>query len=771
MTSDFELGDIVAEFLVESHENLDALDRSLLELERDPTNREILSSIFRTMHTIKGTSGFLGFRNLEALTHVTESLLSRLRDATLVLTPESTSALFSSVDAVRAMLGCVEASGNDGSDGYAELVAEFERLQGLDSVAIADPVTVPAPSECEDDVRGTSEVPDAAEMSDGLGGVPPTVRDTESGRGQLGAAVDTGDPSPPRGDDGALDPMGVASPSTIRVDIGLLDKLMNLVGELVLARNQILQCTASQGDATFVATAQRLNLITSELQEGVMKTRMQPIGTVWSKFPRVVRDLAVACGKEVRLEMEGSETELDKTLIEAIKDPLTHLVRNAVDHGIEAPAFRSAAGKWPLGRISLRAYHEGGHVNIEVADDGAGISTERVRSKALEKALVRPDVVDRMSEREILNLIFLPGFSTAETVTNVSGRGVGMDVVKTHIERIGGTVDVSSDLGAGTTFRVKIPLTLAIIPALIVTAAGDRYAIPQVNLVELVRLEDDHAPTAIELVRGVPVHRLRGNLLPLVNLASELGVSVGAMEEMGVGSAVNIVVLQAAECQFGLVVDGISDTEEIVVKPLGQQLKQVGTFAGATIMGDGRVALILDVMGLAHKAGVLSEAGDRGKEDTTEHTVATETDENEALLLVGVGQERRMAIHLSAVNRLEEFAPSDVERAGDMEVVQYRQEILPLIRVGSATGTATQGADSSGQLQVIVHSDGRGAVGLVVDEILDIVSERLVLQRTGAARGTVGSAVIGGRVTDVIDLPGLIATVMIPSGDMVEVTS
>lgn len=391
--------------------------------------------------------------------------------------------------------------------------------------------------------------------------------------------------------------------TSIRVDVGLLDKLMNLVGELVLARNQITQFGSSQEDPAFLGTVQRLNLLTGELQAGVMKTRMQPVGSVWGKFPRLVRDLAVACGKQVRIDMEGQETELDRTIIEAVRDPLTHMVRNAVDHGIEPPAERAAWGKPAEGRLFLHALHEGGKVVIELTDDGGGIDPRRVRDKALLSGLVTPEQAARLGDRELLDLIFLPGFSTTDRVTQFSGRGVGMDVVRTNIEKIGGTVDVDSTLGRGTTIRMKIPLTLAIIPALVVSTGGDRYAIPQVSLLELVRLEGEQVRKGVEQFHGIPVYRLRGNLLPLVYLDRELGV-----EPIRAGDEINIVVLQADDRPFGLVVDAIRDTEEIVVKPLQKALKGIGVFSGATIMGDGNVALILDVLGLAQRAGVVSGA-------------------------------------------------------------------------------------------------------------------------------------------------------------------
>lgn len=478
-----------------------------------------------------------------------------------------------------------------------------------------------------------------------------------------------------------------------------------------------------------------------------MKTRMQPIGNVWSKFPRVVRDLSVSCGKHVRLEMDGAETELDKTIIEAIKDPLTHLVRNAIDHGIESPEDRAALGKPGEGRLMLRAYHEGGRVNIEIIDDGKGINVDVIRAKAIERGLVTAEHAARMGQREILNLIFLPGFSTATVVSNVSGRGVGMDVVKTNIERIGGSVDVLTDVGLGTTFKISIPLTLAIIPALVVTSGGERYAIPQISLLELVRLDNSSSGHGIEEIHGAPVYRLRGRLLPIVFLAEELYGS-HARSYSGV---VNIVVLQADDRQFGLVVDHINDTQEIVVKPLGKLVKDVTTFAGATNMGDGRVALILDVMGLAHRARVVSGAREREVVDTTEDTRTNVGADRQSLLLLSVG-ERRLAFPLSAVARLEEFEAATVEQSGSHQVVQYRDEILPLVDLAASIGYGYGGFDPSSTLQTIVYQHQGRRVGIVVGQIVDIVE--VAVPPDGS------SFVVDGRVTELVDPASIAASVL-----------
>jgi two-component system chemotaxis sensor kinase CheA len=554
--------------------------------------------------------------------------------------------------------------------------------------------------------------------------------------------------------------------SAIRVDVGLLDKLMALVGELVLTRNQILQFSPPQENTAFLATRQKLNLLTTELQTGVMKTRMQPIGNVWTKFPRLVRDLAVACGKEVRLDMDGRDTELDKTIIEAIRDPLTHLVRNSIDHGIETPNVRLARGKPASGRLHLRAFHEGGKVVIEIADDGAGIDSQRVRDKAIKLGLVTVDEAARMGERELVNLIFRPGFSTADKVTQFSGRGVGMDVVRTNIEKIGGTVDITNRPGQGATVEMKIPLTLAIIPALTITSGGDRYAIPQVSLLELVRVDAEHAEHGIEQFHGAPVYRLRGNLLPLVDLNALLRVEAPPRDN----ADVNIVVLQADDRSFGLIVDDIHDAEEIVVKPLQKQLKGIGTFAGATIMGDGRVALILDVLGVAQRANVVSKVRARAvqEEAKIEPSPAAEC---QSILLFATSDGSRMAMPADLVARLEEFPRSSIERVGPQEVVQYRDEILPLLDVArvlrrlqreagvrSMTRTRAPVAESD-KVPVVVYASAGRRIGLIVGEIIDIVEETLVARSRPHRPGVQFTAVIQERVTEFLDIERIISEV------------
>jgi len=817
--------DIVKDFLVESYENLDRLDRDLVGLEKNPKDKEALAGVFRTIHTIKGTCGFLGFNKLEKVAHVGENLLTRLRDGQLTLNPEITTALLGMVDAVRQMLKEIQSTGQDGEVDYPELRETLTRLQTAAVAASSDLAASPPPASPLAERALPSPQPPALAstpakeipvappvMALPKPAEPPAVTRKKSddtprkpSRAKIGGIlVERGNVQPEdivqalqeqeKGDRRRLGEILVAlglakpedvlaaqqvldarprdaAPETIRVGVNLLDKLMTLVGELVLARNQLLQVATTSKSTGLQAVSQRMNLIATELQEEVMKTRMQPIGNIWGQFPRTVRDVALGCAKQVNIEMEGKETELDKTIIEAIKDPLTHLVRNSVDHGIELPEVRVKAGKNPVGRLILRAFHEGGQVNIEISDDGAGLNRECIRQKAVERGVITAEQAARITEREIFNLIFLPGFSTAEKVTNVSGRGVGMDVVKTNVEKIGGTVDLQSTLGRGTTVRVKIPLTLAIIPALVVTCGGDRYAIPQVSLLELVRLEAEQAITAIEMVHGAPIYRLRGRLLPLVYLNRELRLA----ENRDPADAVNIVVLQADDRHFGLVVDEINDTEEIVVKSLRKQLKMVKTFAGSSIMGDGKVALILDVLGLAQRASVVSESRERPVAGKAAGAADTAADKQTFLLFAGLG-DSRMAIPLSTLARLEEFPISQVEMSGRQWVTQYRGQILPLIRLAVVLeerrhrlrALQAPPEPDSGPLQVLVLNHEGRSFGLVVERILDIVEDRAEVRSKATRPAVLYSVVIGERVTELLDIPAILrhADVSDPKPDL-----
>ena len=765
---------IVNEFIVESHESLNQVEGDLVALERDPSDRKRLAGVFRAVHTIKGTCGFFGFTKLESVAHAGEDLLSQLRSGETAVNAEIAGALLTLVDALREILTCIERMRNEGKRDYTALIAHLNRLQRADE---APPPPVPAP---DDPSRAQPAAPAPPPGTIGGGLLDSFV---ESGRLDPDAVMlaaqqqRLGDPrriGEILVDHGALKPQDILEAliargeapasaikeSNIRVDVHVLDLLMNLVGELVLARNQMQQYVSLKDFGALAATTQRLNLITTELQEGIMKTRMQPIANLCNKLPRLVRDVAAACGREVRLEMDGIDTELDRTVIEAIRDPLTHLVRNAVDHGIETPDVRAARGKPAEGTLSVRAFHEGGKVILSVSDDGGGLNVDRIRERALRAGLVPAERAPSMTDRDWVNVIFTPGFSTADRVTSVSGRGVGMDVVKTNVERIGGTIDVESTLGVGTTMKICIPLTLAIVPALLVSVGDERYAIPQVNLLELVR-------THVEDVANVydaQVYRYREILLPLVFLRDMLQIpgAYGNEPVRSEGISIHIAVLHAEGVTFGLVVDEILASQEIVVKPLAESLKQTAVFSGATILGDGRVALILDVPGLARHTGVAaSAAGARAEAARTTPDVAH--DPAQTLVLFRLRDDWRVAIPLSGVARLEELPRASVERVGDQGVVQYRGGLLPLRRL---LDLLEPGAPDPGRadaaLQVVVHERGNARIGLVVDEILELIEEEISLDEVKDRPGVIGSSVIRGRATDLLDLPALLAHAGLP---------
>ncbi len=739
-----EMDEIVHEFLVESYENLDQLDQDLVALESDPSSRALLSSIFRTVHTIKGTSGFLGFANLERVSHVGESLLSELRDGERAMDQPTADVLLALVDTLRAILAKVEAGAGDDLD-VDPMVARIVAVQ--DGTAAPEPDVAPAVAggASPDAAAGTAPEtdPEPAPEPEPTPATGPAPEPAPTPRTAPVLAAEPA-PAPVVGPAPAPEPAPEPEPHTrnaadgsIRVDVDLLDTLMRQVGELVLVRNQIDRIAGAGEDQETKRSAQRLSLIASELQEGVMKTRMQPIEHVWSKMPRVVRDLAKMLGRDVRIEMTGGDTELDRSLLEAVKDPLTHLVRNAVDHGIEAPEDRRRAGKRPQGLVTLRAYHSNGQVVVEITDDGAGIDPEKVGRTAVAKGLRTAGDVAAMAPSELLDLLFLPGFSTAAKVTNVSGRGVGMDVVRTNIEAIGGSVDVESTVGTGTTWRMRIPLTLAIMPALTVMCCGAVYAIPQVSLLELVALGDQHGE--IEHVGTAPVFRLRGTLLPLLSLSEVLGLDPESEGRV-------IAVVEADDQRFGVIVDRVLNMEEIVVKALANRLKQIGMYSGATVLGDGGVALILDLQAIARKV-LTSDAADMARayaQDTTESATTVEQ-----MLVVGAG-DRRVAIPLSAVTRLERIRAATIEQVGSREVLQYRGALLPLVRLDQLLGAA--GGPPADELDIVVYTRAGRSIAMAVTEIFDIVEDDARRRSDIDGHGLTGSTVLKDRVTELLDV-------------------
>ena len=690
------MDELLAEFLTETGESLAELDLALIKLERAPDDAPTMSLVFRLVHTIKGTCGFLGLPRLERVAHAAENVLVGIRDGEMTPSARVVSVILKALDGIRSILGGLSVAGAEPEGDDAALIAELDAL-------------------------ATGKVPLA------------TVNTTVEAPEQVGEAA----------------PLG----QTIRVGVGALEDLMTMVGELVLARNQLLQLARTRQIAGvdaehFNGPLQRLSQITSDLQEGVMKTRMQPIGQAWNKLPRLVRDLALELGKPIELIMRGAETELDRQVLELIKDPLTHMVRNSADHGLEGPATRRAAAKPDTGAISLDAFHEGGHIVIEVTDDGAGLPLGRIRAKALAQRLTTEAELAGMDDARIARFIFHPGFSTADKVTAVSGRGVGMDVVKTNVEKIGGTIDVLSTPGQGCKFTLKIPLTLAIVAALVVEAAGERFAMPQIGVVELVRTgsDGDTGQGRVEQIGGAMMLRLRGRLLPLVSLAEVLRLGPPRLTT-GAVSTPTIVVAKIGAATIGIVVDRVFDTEEIVVKPIASILRDLTVFSGNTILGDGSVIMILDPHGLARAAGL-----DDRKADSriVAESAAVTSEQRLSMLLVKVG-ETLMVVPLSLVARLDRLPRDRLELAGGQVVARYDGRLMPLVAISGTLDMAKP------EQSVLVFTgtehevENSRSLGLVVDAIVDVVEDVLLVQLTGSRPGILGVAVVAGQAVEVID--------------------
>ncbi len=711
------MDDLLADFLTEVSEGLGELDNALVNLERSPDDAATLSLIFRQVHTIKGTCGFLGLSRLERVAHAAEDVLGRVRDGELVATGEIIDRVLAAIDCIKSIVAAIGESGGTEPEGDdTGLIAELR--------AIADGPGVSAGPAAAPDLAAMFEaapvpVAEPVEAAEPAEVVPPQ------------AVAKSAEPkaSEARGGDGGL-------AQTIRVGVDTLEGLMTLVGELVLTRNQLLQLSRSQADSALVMPLQRLSRLTSELQDSVMKTRMQPIGNAWNKLPRLIRDLGVELGKQIELEMHGAETELDRQVLEQIRDPLTHVVRNAADHGLETPAERRAAGKPEAGRVSLRAFHEGGHVVIEISDDGRGLNTDRIRAKALSSNLATEAELAAMTEAQIHRFIFMAGFSTAAQITSVSGRGVGMDVVRNNIERINGAIDLRSVYGQGTVLSIRIPLTLAIVPGLIVKVAGERFVVPQLSVVELVRPGRGGEPGAVcvNKIGGTKMLRLREQLLPLVELAPVLGLGARKDDASGV-----IVVVQAGGAMFGIGVDDVFDTEEIVVKPVAAPLRHLTLFSGNTILGDGAVIMILDPGGLARAAGV--DASSRKIAEAGTAAGAHRTAALSKMLLFRAGEGVK-AVPLDAVARLELIHRTAIEGGFGARVVQYRGQLMPLAALSES---------ATDEQPVLVFTENNRSVGLMVEEIVDIVEAEVKVELAAAAPGVVGTAILAGRATDVID--------------------
>jgi two-component system chemotaxis sensor kinase CheA len=744
------MDDLLSEFLTETAESLDVIDTELVRFESQPEDKATLNNIFRLVHTIKGTCGFIGLPRLESIAHAGETLLGKFRDGALPVTPAAVSLVLASIDRIKAILAHLAAEQVEPPGDDRDLIAELERASEGGLVAVAPPpppkpapviVTAPEPPEGEgrwDADQGRFLRPGEVSLAD-LEAAFNATEGPEPVEVKPVAAVAAVAAMP----DHDEDKKSALGTSTIRVNVDVLESLMTMVSELVLTRNQLLQILRNSTDSEFKAPLQRLSGVTAELQECVMKTRMQPIGSAWKKLPRIVRDASNDLHKKIDLVMEGEATELDRQVLELIKDPLTHMIRNSCDHGVETIAQRIAAGKSENGTIKLRAYHEGGHILIEVSDDGAGLNTDRIRSKAIEKGVIDIAESMAMTDAQIHRLIFAPGFSTAAKVTNISGRGVGMDVVKTNVELIGGTIDLRSRYGHGTTFIIKIPLTLAIISALIVGVEDHRFALPQLSVLELVRA-GKRFEHKIELINSTRVLRLRDHLLPLVALSDCLNLMVD--EDRGDRSAC-IVIMQVGELRFGLIVDEVFDTEEIVVKPLSKRLGAMSEYSGATILGDGSVIMILDPNGISRSVANVERSVNRllDEQSRAAAAAAKASEHKVSLLLFSAGGAEPRACPLSLVTRLEDLDASTIEMTSRGPVVQYRGRLMPLAPAGGMVR-------HEGRQPVLVFSQGSVVVGLAVDAILDIVEETLDIQLGGQAPGVLGTAVLKGKSTEIVDV-------------------
>ena len=730
------MDDLLREFLTETGESLDVVDVELVRFEREPNNAEILANVFRLVHTIKGTCGFLGLPRLEALAHAAETLMGRFRDGQPV-TSEAVTVVLSSIDRIKEILASLESNQAEPEGNDEDLIVELRKLSEAaaaaeQSVGTIVPQVLERPlkmgevplDELERAFRETPG-PDIAAPA----AIPAAMSEADRERREAERRTVV------RREDEQRE--ATAKAQTLRVQVETLERLMTMVSELVLTRNQLLEIVRRTQESEFKGPLQRLSNVTAELQEGVIKTRMQPIGNAWSKLPRIVRDLATELGKEIDIEMRGADTELDRQVLEVIKDPLTHMVRNSADHGIESVEERRAADKLVKGTLRLSARHEGGHIIISISDDGRGLDTERIRAKAIRTGLISAS--DKLSDAQIHKFIFAPGFSTAAAVTSVSGRGVGMDVVKTNIDQIGGSIDLQSAPGRGTTFMIKIPLTLAIVPALIVEAAKERFAIPQVAVLELVRARSD-SEHRIERVKDAPVLRLRNKLLPLVNLGSLLHLTGEDTEK---GSF--IVVMQAGNRTLGVVVDGVFHTEEIVVKPMASKLRDIAMFSGNTILGDGAVILILDPNGLASSLGGRLDSSEIVEEETKIRV--EESDRPISLLVFRAGNGGPKAVPLSLITRLEEVNAKDIQRSSGRALVQYRGSLMPLVPVNDEVKAKHEGSQP-----LLVFIDAGHSMGIVVDEIVDIVEERLNIEVSSATPGILGSAIVRGQATEIIDV-------------------
>jgi two-component system chemotaxis sensor kinase CheA len=736
---------ILDEFLNEAQEIFDGLDLAFVKLEQTPEDKKLIGNIFRGIHTLKGSSGFFAFTRLERTAHAGESLLSKLRDGSLPLSREIVDALLATCDRLRMILGEIQKTRAEPGGDDADLIEWLHFLTEGGSGFPKSSLKSGPQSTAQAATLGAHNNVATPSVSPSIDDAEVVVTQVKSLDATEAANTLLTDQLTQRGD--AERTTEIAAP--VKVSVELLDKLMNLVSEMVLARNRLLSFARTSGDLAFNNTVRRIDTVTLELQERMMKTRMQPVSQVWTKFPRLVRDVSLECGKQVELVQIGAETELDRTLLEGIRDPLVHIIRNSIDHGIESPRERAASGKPEQGTVTLRAFHENGMVIIEVTDDGAGINVPLVAQKAVEKGLVPADRASRLTEREIIDFIYLPGFSTKDQITNLSGRGVGMDVVRTNIQGIGGSVDIATS-PKGTRLRLSIPLTLAIMPAVFVRCKQHSYAIPQVNVYEMLRYEPKEGVPGVENFYGVQVFRLRNRLIPLVYLNRELRLD---SEIPALDQPLNIVIVQAAGLRFGIVVDEVLYMQEVVVKPVGPLLKGTPVYSGSTILGNGSVALIFDVAAIAVRSGIIAKLAD----NNFEQEVAAVDQEHGAvqqMLLFDLPGLERLVVPLDSVDRLEMIEVSRIDRRGTEAVVLYGKKIMRLITLARyVEGAEHKGLFGDETLPVIVHYSNGEPIGFIVKKvhnIVDVNTQSVVFTRP--QRGLIGSVVVHDEVMSILNV-------------------
>lgn len=787
------MDELITEFIEETVESLAEVELDLVGLEQNPDQPGTIDQLFRIVHTIKGTCSFINLTRLGNIAHAAENLLGLVRDGQMKPEPQVITAVLEAMDQIRVFLDEIEASGKEPDVDVSGLIAKLEAVAAGETPAAEEAEDEPemaedfegadagddaedtpaaeAPSDPEAD-EGDAEESESVQTDGGDNRLVATLADIlASGKSASEALEEMAGDEPVRPEPGSAPkevvsnapkakPKAAAAPARspaaeetdadgarqgaprggaqqgLRVSVDLIEQLMTLVSELVLTRNQLLQLIRNESNSVFKIPCQRLSHITAELQEGVMKTRMQPIGNAWNKLPRIVRDLGIELGKKIELQMEGADTELDRQVLDMIKDPLTHMVRNSADHGIEMPSVRAQNGKPETGTIKLSARHEGGHIVIELADDGAGLNAEAIGRRVIERNLASAAEVEAMDDGRLFKFIFEPGFSTAAQVSNVSGRGVGMDVVRTNIERIGGSIDLQSQPGQGTRLNIKIPLTLAIVSALIVESGDETFAIPQISVQELVRINET-SEHRIEMIDGSKILRLRQRLLPLINLDGTLALE-GSAEGERDGF---VVVCQVGTQLFGVIVDQVFDTEEIVVKPVAPILRDNRMFSGNTILGDGRVIMILDPNGLATTISARPSEKEELKEaDAAERARKT------TLLSFEVDEQPPQAVPLSLVDRLENFSADRFEILNGKVMVQYRGQLMPVVTTDCKRPAHTQAQ------QVIVFSDSGQYLGLAVDRIVDINDAEIRTSVDEHEENIMGNAVIGDKATEVLDI-------------------